>query len=1727
MPADLARVKELFLAALEMPAPERAAYLSTACGGDTALRRQIEAMLQSHENSGELLPRSPAEMLQDGSQNADGTDAFVQQADPAATWSKQPATEPDDLSFLTPSARPGQLGQLGPYEVQKILGKGGFGVVLKGFDERLHRVVAIKVLSPAYAANGSARKRFIREARAAAAVKNEHVVGIHDVQDDAQPPYLVMEYIDGISLQDKIDRHGALDIKQILRIGMQIAEGLAAAHAQGLVHRDIKPANILLENGVERVKITDFGLARAVDDASVTQSGTVAGTPMYMSPEQAEGLPVDHRSDLFSLGTVMYAMCTGHPPFRASGTHAVLKRVIDASPRPIRDINNEIPDWLCAITARLHAKKPEERVQSANEVAELLGQRLADLQAGRGLQDEPSRVNNRAETPAARASIRPPAQHGSTRRRRVAIVIGLVGVVALAWCLHPYLLLLITNSGRLWISGKNAMELQLQLSRDGEVVKEFKGLGFQGFDIEPGEYVLKAVNPRPGTTVHFSMQKSSILSGRAEWKDADKLSFAIRRGESVEIEVGQVIIKGTIALAKPFFFDQNGLEKVVITSAEIVDGRIRKEGSKVAELKHELLKRKDTSAATLAPGWYKVEVVCQPGYRATKLEMERNGQRYFHAGRNLSWRPLELKAGDQVTIQVAVEKTAAEPDWAPLFNGKDLTGWKGDTGDWQWKNDQLVGKPMAQPDGQLVRSLWSTKVFEDFELQFQARLLDGEGQLVVYLRNTSPTPAKNKSRGLRVEAGERQWGYLLDDAAPLGGSRALAGKNFSEKLVKAVDFNDYYIRCLGNRVTVHVNGALTVDAMLDERFRSDFKTNPMPKSGFLGFEVRGGKEVAFRQLGIRELPRKELGSAGAVWVQLFNGKDLTGWKLGKEPGAWRVVDNNLVSVSPKALASTGNRFSQNFHFRTEVKPDGGRARFSFRNGRGLDVSADKDEVCLILRLPDREHEYRGPFPDAWNKWIPLDVIVDGGRIDVKVDGQNVITKFELMPFDNEKEWSGPIVLSTPHVGSELRFRKVEIKETGPFAAPENVEGSWVQLFNGKNLDGWTGDSQYWSYRNQALVGICPAPGVATRMRLTSKQLFEDFELRFEAKETGGGWGVIEFRKASNDNAVITISRNFDVIGAGDLAGSGVLAKMRRKAPRHLVDKVLKKNDFNQYSIKCVGKRLTAQVNGVTTVDEEFPMMPAKSPLGLIIVGSKTAGETSEIQFRNMEIRRLPPIYKDDKDRLQGSWVAVSVDNGRQLPQDFVALFSLTIAGNKLTWRTPWGLPESVFHLNESTRPKQIDMIDEDRHGQFGIYRFEGDRLVVCVGEDDEKERPMEFSSKGGKSRLVVVFKRVTESEPGWVHLFNAKDLAGWKADDKSWRVTDGLLTAEVPRNLSWDRLTATRPGSDNFHLRLEGKLGEASALSVFFHLPAKDHAVTLGNKSIELWRGFEKLTGVEKPLAAPGKWFQLDLIAEGPRIRILMNGDSQIDYTDPDWNRPDVSGPLVIRCMREDASKPGILTIKKIEIKERPPAPVGEAGWVPLFNGKDLSGWVQYSRSKDVDPKQVFLVEGNVLMVEGRDKRCMLRTEKVYENYELEFDFRVPPLQKQTAGCWLLVHTQPDGIFGNMVQIDPNGEGFIIGPDRKDFEFKIKGKPAGGGAWNRVRLTCKGDEIGIRLNGEELGVAKCKTSQFRKGFVAIWAEANEVHYRNIRLRELPPREPGWVQLFNGKDLVGWAQLGKH
>jgi len=282
------------------------------------------------------------------------------------------------LDFLDEPSHPEMLGRIGRYDVERLIGAGGMGIVMKAYDTELHRPVAVKALAPHLAHSGGARQRFSREAQSAAAVVHENVVPIHNVDVDGQLPFLVMQYVDGESLQSRVESSGPLSPSEVLRVGKQIAMGLAAAHAEGLVHRDVKPGNILLEQSVDRVLITDFGLARAADDASMTRSGVIAGTPHYMSPEQARGESVDIRSDLFGLGSVLYFMCTGHPPFRADGAMAIMHRICSDIHRPVDQVNEDVPADLAELIDQLLCKDATKRPKDAQTVADLLTSLLHD-----------------------------------------------------------------------------------------------------------------------------------------------------------------------------------------------------------------------------------------------------------------------------------------------------------------------------------------------------------------------------------------------------------------------------------------------------------------------------------------------------------------------------------------------------------------------------------------------------------------------------------------------------------------------------------------------------------------------------------------------------------------------------------------------------------------------------------------------------------------------------------------------------------------------------------------------------------------------------------------------------------------------------------------------------------------------------------------------------------------------------------------------------------------------------------------------------------------------------------------------------------------------------------------------------------------------------------------------------------------------------------------------------
>ncbi len=322
-----------------------------------------------------------------------------------------------------------EVGQrFGPYEILGKLGGGGMGHVFRAWDERLHREVAIKLLHDDYTMPGM-RERFLQEARAASALNHPNICTVFDIGEQDHNPYLVMELLEGETVKDRI-AHGALPAEEIVRYAIEISDALAVAHAKGIVHRDIKPANIFLvtmPNGKSQAKVLDFGLAKVglekrggwdVRSQDLTRAGSTVGTLAYMSPEQARGEPLDLRSDLFSLGIVLYEMATRQVPFRGTTSALTFVQLFSHDPEPVRNWNEAIPRELEKVILRLLEKDQKKRFQTAKELHDELVKVSGKLGRGGwlGKGDAPGVPLVRASDPVAR-------QQGpkSANRRKVRI----------------------------------------------------------------------------------------------------------------------------------------------------------------------------------------------------------------------------------------------------------------------------------------------------------------------------------------------------------------------------------------------------------------------------------------------------------------------------------------------------------------------------------------------------------------------------------------------------------------------------------------------------------------------------------------------------------------------------------------------------------------------------------------------------------------------------------------------------------------------------------------------------------------------------------------------------------------------------------------------------------------------------------------------------------------------------------------------------------------------------------------------------------------------------------------------------------------------------------------------------------------------------------------------------------------------------------------------------------
>jgi dienelactone hydrolase/predicted Ser/Thr protein kinase len=399
------------------------------------------------------------------------------------------------LAARSAGAAPGTL-LAGKYRILEEIGRGGMGVVYKAEDLKLKRTVALKFLPPEWIADGAARERFIQEARAAAALSHPNICTIHEVNDSEDKPFIVMEYIEGDSLRDKIKK-GPLPIQDALAFALQAAEGLERAHQKGIIHRDIKSANLMVtESG--QVKIMDFGLAKLGGESSFTKEGTTLGTVAYMSPEQARGEKVNGRTDLWSLGVVLYDLVTGELPFQGERDISVLYSIVHEAPKSLKDKKPPVPSELQRIIEKALQKNPDSRYQSAAEMREDLARYQDALKA------ESAGVFN---LPSLLKRLRRPAVLGPS----VAVLIALAALAA--WFFHR-------QAKVRWARYEILPQVD-QLSKEGyQRFPEAYALAVKAEKYIPGDTRLAALFRRVSIPLSISTDPPGAKASIAEYKDA-------------------------------------------------------------------------------------------------------------------------------------------------------------------------------------------------------------------------------------------------------------------------------------------------------------------------------------------------------------------------------------------------------------------------------------------------------------------------------------------------------------------------------------------------------------------------------------------------------------------------------------------------------------------------------------------------------------------------------------------------------------------------------------------------------------------------------------------------------------------------------------------------------------------------------------------------------------------------------------------------------------------------------------------------------------------------------------------------------------------------------------------------------------------------------------------------------------------------------------------------------
>jgi serine/threonine protein kinase len=1069
-------------------------------------------------------------------------------ASPSASALDAPGpAAPKVYDFLAPAEQPDEIGRLGGYRVLKVLGKGGMGVVFQAEDSALKRQVALKAMLPTLAADASAKQRFLREAQAAAAIEHDHIVPIHQVGEDHGVPFITMPFLKGESLDDRLKRERALPIPEVLRIGREAACGLAAAHAQGLVHRDIKPANLWLEGAAGRIKILDFGLAKAATDAAhLTQAGAVVGTPAYMAPEQAGGQVPDPRSDLFSLGCVLYQACTGQRPFQGPDVIATLAALARHHPRPPLELRPEVPRALSDLVIHLLAKKPADRPPTAQAMVEAL-ERIAREPARPPVpQDplrpssEPTKTNVRdlgSDPTLKRRGGRKPGRKGlqtpAAWWQRPGPLAGLTAAV-LALCLGVWLLVGVIFKAKVKTPDGEALVVleidqpgaevlvdgeqitvnvpgedkpieirttpgrhQLQISKDGftaftrEIelrsrksesikvrleplavaaarpaepplpprgpatqadgfVRLFNGKDLTGWEVEDGD---------PG---QWQVEDGAIIANGKGVRSTDcllservygnfVLRFEFRKAKGPARSV--IVFQAMRGEGKPSANQKPTVHPVMALLNEVNPQGTSPGGVRWGSGADQVIHPARPAELKGQNGWNDIEIEIRDGQlkaiingvEVQKVNLRQIGQQlgawlgFQRASGRIGFAALD---GDVRFRNIRIRELPAtrpnEQGFAPLFNGKDLTGWKthpSQPGNWRVENGVLVGS------GPRESYLYTERGdYKDFHLRVEARINDGGNSGVFFRTPFGPrVPTNSPVRPVGFEAqinsthqDPNKTGslYLLGVGAIVGlrETPVSPGEWFTEEVIAE-----------GNHLIIKVNGTTTADYTDQKRLFT---------SGHLALQQLNPETMAeFRKIEIKEMRPESRAAADGP----SRGKSFAALIGERDRGKWRIADGCLEQTtrSEHVYIRFGDPNWSDYDFSLEFLRVEGDCWMLFlfdlekiKQGCFFGLSAFNNSAHDVVGWAPSGKPWRtfakkqGSVPSG--TWLRARVIVRGGHAQCFLNGQKVLE----CQIDTHS--TGGVGLRT--WGGRYRFRNIKVTDSQGKVLLEGLpelDGSWA------------------------------------------------------------------------------------------------------------------------------------------------------------------------------------------------------------------------------------------------------------------------------------------------------------------------------------------------------------------------------------------------------------------------------------------------------------------------------------------------------------------------------------------------------------------------------------------------------------------------------------------------------------------------------------------------------------